>query len=194
MIGFGMVAEKRTVWRSSGASFKIVSISSRNPMFSISSASSSTIVWRLSKRKVRRRRWSITRPGVPITSCTPPFKERICFPISCPPYTGRILMPCINLLSLRISSATWIASSLVGHRMIACSFRFFGSIFWRSGIPKAAVFPVPVCAWPITSCPAITSGIAFAWIGLGSSNPISVIARRIFGSSPSVSNFMISIY
>jgi hypothetical protein len=39
-ISAGMVAENMTVWRSSGSWLKMVSISSRNPMFSISSASS----------------------------------------------------------------------------------------------------------------------------------------------------------
>ena len=28
----------------------------------------------------------------------------------------------------------------------------------RSGIPKAAVLPVPVCAWPIMSWPSISTG------------------------------------
>ena len=37
------------------------------------------------------------------------------------------------------------------------------------GRPKAAVLPVPVCAWPITSRPASREGIACSWIGLGDS-------------------------
>ena len=44
-----------------------------------------------------------------------------------------------------------------------------GSRYWSSGSPKAAVLPVPVWAWPITSWPASSSGIACSWIGVGSS-------------------------
>ncbi len=37
------------------------------------------------------------------------------------------------------------------------------------GSPKAAVLPVPVCAWPITSRPSSSGGIACSWIGEGDS-------------------------
>ena len=53
-----------------------------------------------------------------------------------------------------------MASSRVGQRMIACGFLFFGSIFCNSGIPNAAVLPVPVCACPMISSPCSSSGIA----------------------------------
>ena len=43
-MAWGMVAENITVCRSSGRALKMVSISSRKPMFNISSASSSTTV------------------------------------------------------------------------------------------------------------------------------------------------------
>jgi hypothetical protein len=33
---------------------------------------------------------------------------------------------------------------------------------------KAAVLPVPVWAMPIKSCPAIASGMAADWMGVGS--------------------------
>jgi hypothetical protein len=36
------------------------------------------------------------------------------------------------------------------------------------GNAKPAVLPVPVWAAPMTSRPAITTGIACAWIGVGS--------------------------
>ena len=35
------------------------------------------------------------------------------------------------------------------------------------GRAKAAVLPVPVWAWPITSWPAIISGMIAAWMGMG---------------------------
>ena len=34
------------------------------------------------------------------------------------------------------------------------------------GIPKAAVLPLPVWAWPITSLPSSAGGIAPVWIGV----------------------------
>jgi hypothetical protein len=40
------------------------------------------------------------------------------------------------------------------------------SIFCSSGSENAAVLPVPVCAAPIMSRPARTSGMALAWIGV----------------------------
>ena len=43
--------------------------------------------------------------------------------------------------------------------------RSSGSRYGSIGSPNAAVFPVPVCAWPITSWPASSSGIACSWIG-----------------------------
>ncbi len=41
------------------------------------------------------------------------------------------------------------------------------SSFWRMGRPKAAVFPVPVRAWPRTSTPVRATGIIFSWISEG---------------------------
>ena len=103
-------------------------------------------------------------------------------------------MPDMYFASLRSSSATWIASSRVGQRMIACVLRLSGSIFWSIGIPNAAVLPVPVCAWPIMSFPSIWTGIAWAWIGDAASKPISVTARKIRGSKFKSSNLTVSIY
>ena len=120
----------------------------------------------------------------------PSFKERICFVISCPPYTGSTLMPCMYLLNFRSSSATCIASSLVGDKITACVFLLSGSTFCSTGMPNAAVFPVPVCACPITSCPSIKAGIALACIGVASSNPISVMPRIITGNISNSSNFI----
>ena len=59
-------------------------------------------------------------------------------------------------------------SSRVGVSTIACVSSFSGSMYSSMGSPKAAVFPLPVCAWPITSCPLSSSGMACAWIGVGS--------------------------
>ncbi|CAB5283835.1 hypothetical protein IST453_00804 [Burkholderia multivorans] len=72
-------------------------------------------------------------------------------------------------------AATWSASSRVGVRIsartgwragdalvFAC-----GSRRWMIGSEKLAVLPVPVCAAPMTSRPASTTGMACAWIGVG---------------------------
>ena len=56
-------------------------------------------------------------------------------------------------------------SSRVGVSTIAWVSSSSGSRYWSSGSPKAAVLPVPVCAWPITSWPASSSGIACSWTG-----------------------------
>ena len=39
--------------------------------------------------------------------------------------------------------------------------------FWSSGMPKAAVLPVPVWAMPSRSLPDISAGMARVWIGVG---------------------------
>ena len=43
-----------------------------------------------------------------------------------------------------------------------------GSMRSTSGMPNAAVLPVPVWACPTTSFPSSRSGIDFAWISVGS--------------------------
>jgi hypothetical protein len=69
-----------------------------------------------------------------------------------------------------ISSATWIASSLVGQRIIAFVVFAFGFISCKSGIPKEAVFQVPVWACPMISFSHCKkTGITFSWIGEGNS-------------------------
>jgi len=46
------------------------------------------------------------------------------------------------------------------------------------GRAKAAVFPVPVCARPITSLPAIASGMNAAWMGVGLSYPAAATSSN----------------
>src|ERR1017187_5911207 len=68
--------------------------------------------------------------------------------------------------AMRRSSATWIASALVG-----TTTRAFGApegaspSICSSGMPNASVFPVPVLACPIMSCPRSASGRGSAWMG-----------------------------
>ena len=79
---------------------------------------------------------------------------------------------------------TWMQSSRVGVRTTAWTSSLSGSRYWSIGRPKAAVLPVPVWAWPITSWPASSSGIACSWIGVGLSKPSSSIACWICGERP----------
>ena len=67
----GMVAENRATCLSAGVSARIVSTSSAKPIFSISSASSSTRNRSWTRSRVPLSRWSMTRPGVPTTTWTP---------------------------------------------------------------------------------------------------------------------------
>jgi hypothetical protein len=69
-------------------------------------------------------------------------------------------------------SAIWVASSRVGdststRQRAARRRRRFSARRCRIGRAKAAVLPVPVWAMPSRSLPAITPGIACAWIGVG---------------------------
>lgn len=78
-----------------------------------------------------------------------------------------------------ISSAICVASSLVGAKIIACTFPP-GVSFSIKGIPKAAVLPVPVAACPMMFfSPLSKSGITCAWIGEGVTNHFLVIAARV---------------
>ena len=59
----------------------------------------------------------------------------------------------------------------------------------KSGSPKAAVLPVPVCASPIKSVvPDNSTGIAFYCIDVGVSNPNSVTACNNCSFKPKASN------
>ena len=67
----GMVAENSATCLLSGVSARIVSTSSAKPIFSISSASSSTRKRSSDRSRVPFSRWSMIRPGVPTTTWTP---------------------------------------------------------------------------------------------------------------------------
>ena len=67
----GIVAENSATCLSSGRVCRIVSTSSMKPIRSISSASSSTRQRSSHRSREPFSRWSMTRPGVPTTTCTP---------------------------------------------------------------------------------------------------------------------------
>ena len=81
----GIVAAKSAVCRSGGVASRIASMSSANPMSSISSASSRTRTRTSSSFSVRRWRWSSARPGVATTTSAPRLSARICRSIAAPP-------------------------------------------------------------------------------------------------------------
>ena len=167
LIAGGIVAENNNVWRWSGTAFKIDSMSSKNPMFNISSASSKTKVLTFDKLIVPRLMWSIKRPGVPTTMWAPWLKPLIWRRISAPPKTACTLTR-LSRPNLNSSSCVWIANSRVGETTSACTWLLSVSIMFKIGNPKAAVLPVPVWAWPITSLPAKVKGIVCSWIGVAS--------------------------
>ncbi|OIQ89733.1 hypothetical protein GALL_283490 [mine drainage metagenome] len=66
----------------------------------------------------------------------------------------------------RISCVTWSASSRVGHSTMACTAKRRGLSRVSRGNANAAVFPLPVLAWAIRSCPASATGKLAAWMGV----------------------------
>ena len=85
LIGSGIVAENKRVWRASGTRLMIASMSSKNPMLSISSASSRIRVSMWLSLSALRLIKSSNRPGVPTTTCAPERNALICFSILDPP-------------------------------------------------------------------------------------------------------------
>ncbi len=111
---------------------------------------------------------SITRPTVPTTICPPVFRRACWSRIGAPPKTATGSMP-FGFAYARSAWVTWMQSSRVGVSTSAWTSSSEGSTNWTMGRPKAAVLPVPVCAWPITSWPWRRCGIACSWMGLGES-------------------------
>ena len=75
-MGAGIVAEKRRVCLVSGVADMIKLMSSINPIFNISSASSKTMVEMDDNFTVPRFMWSINRPGVATIICGDLRKRR----------------------------------------------------------------------------------------------------------------------
>ena len=78
--------------------------------------------------------------SVPITSCVPLFRERILFYNLLSSIDWQNFIPCIYFARFLISSATWIASSLVRPKNNRLKFLFFGSIFSRRQDSKVCCF------------------------------------------------------
>ena len=131
--------------------------SGKNPMSSILSASSRQNISIAGRSMCPLLLMSMTLPGVPTMTSTPLSSSFACLSKSVPPYTVSILRLFFPW-SLDISSATCTASSLVGQSTSDCK-EPSGSHDSIMGIPKAAVLPDPVRAWPTTSLPLRATGI-----------------------------------
>jgi len=80
-------------------------------------------------------------------------------------------------------------NSLVGQIINACGNLSCLLISCNNGNPKAAVFPVPVCARPIKSfVPCNNTGMAFSWIGVGCVKPKALMDCNNPYSIPNSSN------
>ena len=158
---FGIVALKSQVFIVSGDFSKTSLTSSRNPMLSISSASSRTKVFNESNFTSPLLARSISLPGV-ATKTSTPLRMVLCWSLTEePPYTARSLKFLDFAPYFSISPVICIHNSLVGERIKAAG--HLGSAAGRSlricksGSPNAAVFPVPVCANAIRSLSPFTS-------------------------------------
>lgn len=161
-------------------------MSSMKPISSILSASSSTTWLTLSSSIVPLFKWSMSLPGVATTTWAPLSNRDCCWPILTPPKMDTTRIE-VYFEYFVISWVTWTASSRVGTNIKNCT----GPLFLRrdnTGKQKAAVLPVPVCAWPITSCPCKINGIDASWIGNGLAKPISSNALVRGGLTPNSSN------
>ncbi len=161
----------------------IVSTSGRKPRSSISSASSSTSRRTPERSRLRWRRWSSRRPGVPTTTWAPSLRATIWGPSGRPPTTETTRTP-VSLPAASRSPATCRHSSRVGTTTRAWTFGSSWSMPWTIGTPKARVLPVPVRAWPIRSTPASASGRQSVWIGKGCSMPILASEVSVVGATP----------
>jgi len=161
-----MVAEKRSIWRSrEGTAPRMTARSSSNVGSRIRSASSSTRkrvflndLWMLGSMRMS----SARRPGVATTTWGRCTRSMACCRWSRPPTTTSAsrVIPAPRALNW---SQIWNASSRVGVSTRAYTPKGSRASFWRIGITKAAVFPEPVWAHPMTSRPARVAGIVFTW-------------------------------
>ena len=87
------------------------------------------------------------------------------------------------------TSAIWVANSRVGETISAWHFSFSWSIIWSDEIVNVAVFPVPLCACAMVSCPYNTGSIPFCWMGDGFVNPYPYIPRSKSSFKSRLSNF-----
>ena len=90
-ISGAIVALKNSVCRVLGVSWKIRSISGMNPMSSIRSASSTTMICTPFSISLPRSKWSRSRPGVAISTSTPRSISLSCSPNDTPPISSALV-------------------------------------------------------------------------------------------------------
>ena len=121
--------------------------------------------------------WSYTRPGVPTITSAPACSAWVWTPIGAPPYTAMTEMFLCRASAVS-SSETCSASSRVLHSTRALALRVPPGMRSSSGMPKAAVLPVPVLLRQITSRPARMGPNTAVCTGVGVVYPRSAIPRR----------------
>mmetsp|Transcript_3712 Transcript_3712/g.12778 ORF Transcript_3712/g.12778 Transcript_3712/m.12778 type:complete len:254 (-) Transcript_3712:447-1208(-) len=121
------------------------------------------------------------RPGVPMTTCTPARRRWPCSSMLLPP-TTLVALKSVCFMSFTVSVSICCASSRVGAMMMARgpSSPTLSSLCggdwsrnWMRGMTNAAVLPEPVSAMPIMSRRWSPTGMAWRWMGLGFSKPMS---------------------
>ena len=142
-------------------------------MSSIRSASSSTRNCSALKSAWRCPIKSSSRPGVAMTTSTPERNASICGRSPTPPKTFAMRNGTMFAVGdhILLDLHDEFASRREDRARAFCARPGCGgacAISVSIGSVKAAVFPVPVCAMPMRSCPARTSGTAADWMGVGS--------------------------
>ena len=118
-----------------------------------------------SRLTIRRFARSWSRPGVATRMCAL-FAAFPCAETEVPPYTAVTRSPFVRPMSSN-SSATCVASSLVGTRTSAEGRASAASRRWTIGAANARVLPDPVGDLARTSFPARASGMTSDWIENG---------------------------
>mmetsp|Transcript_106037 Transcript_106037/g.182935 ORF Transcript_106037/g.182935 Transcript_106037/m.182935 type:complete len:217 (-) Transcript_106037:18-668(-) len=180
-----LVAENIIVCRPvDGSRSRISSISLWNPSAKSRSASSTTSAFSpLYFHPLQCIRWSSRRPGVAITMSTPLVSIACsCFTLTPPVMT--VYLRSVYFTNLTATSCICTASSFVG-AMTMQPVPFAGSFSsrFKAGIRNANVFPDPVLACPMTSCPKRRGGMHFCWMGVMVANPNSSTACLRFAWS-----------
>mmetsp|Transcript_2871 Transcript_2871/g.10915 ORF Transcript_2871/g.10915 Transcript_2871/m.10915 type:complete len:480 (-) Transcript_2871:101-1540(-) len=189
----------------------ILRTSSSNPVSSMRSPSSRQKYWHRSKRRSRRSRKSMSRPGVATTPWTPRRRATSsCVRLSSPPTASVTRMRGTSPPAPRsrpIASAKCVSTSCVCRassrdgqsttpigpcpaRVGPCS-SSTSRARTTSGRAKVTVLPDPVNAMPIMSLPDNATGMPWTWIGVGRLMPFALSASTNWGGSPIASNFLI---
>mmetsp|Transcript_44215 Transcript_44215/g.70974 ORF Transcript_44215/g.70974 Transcript_44215/m.70974 type:complete len:203 (+) Transcript_44215:1042-1650(+) len=143
-------------------------------------------------RKVRRLIISKTRPGVPLTICTPWSSLRTSSPMDRPPMHA-CTCTFMKLPSASATFSVWQASSRVGDSTKACTSRVDVSSIWHSASEIIDVLPVPDCACAMTSRPEQMGMMARCWIAEGFSKPYEYSPRSRSSRIPMESNVLTTV-